>query len=204
MKYTVEMKKRLLELCRTEKGKTEEIEKLIKMGIPLNEILGKEIGEDYETTYLITAAEEGNIDAVRVLLENGADPNFSTEYENALSELLYTDVDYAVKIDIVELLLRYGANPIDDEDGKEVPLLDWVCFKFFNDLPDTEEEIEYLRRYFLLLIIYGGKTRYCSPVIYRPFDLENTKQYQLYLAETDDGYYYGLIYDDENNLMARV
>ncbi|HYE85602.1 MAG TPA: ankyrin repeat domain-containing protein [Vicinamibacterales bacterium] len=59
------------------------------------------------TTPLMQAAHSGNTDAVRMLIENGADPNV-TETANGQSALMFAAA--ADRVDVVKLLLSRGAD----------------------------------------------------------------------------------------------
>jgi hypothetical protein len=153
------------------------------------------------------AIDEGNYEKILALLKSGVDypvidPLWEWPY---LWSLQYTgdySEDNSIRLQIAEQLLKNGESPIAMSDGE--PLLDFVCYKIFND-PLDNEEWEYLRKFMVLLVAYGGHTEYCSPRIIRPFDLDHLNKYQFIMLLAADGYHmYGQIWDDENDLVAMV
>lgn len=84
----------------------------------INEALNASYTEDNGADQLIDACSEGDLKAVKELLNNGADANVKVGG--------FTPLVIAVKnedVRLVELLLHMGANP-DIKDGKgNVPLL---------------------------------------------------------------------------------
>lgn len=67
--------------------------------------------DNYRDASLICACKYGHVEAVRLLLDRGADPNILTSSINHNSN---TRLIYASSYDhpeIVLLLLEYGANP---------------------------------------------------------------------------------------------
>jgi len=65
------------------------------------------------------------------------------------------------------------------------------------------EELEYLRKFMVLLIAYGGHTEYCNPQIIRPFDLDHLNKYRFDIFQEADGYHLSAqIRDDQNRIIA--
>ena len=81
-------------------------------------------------------------------------------------------------------------------------MLDFVCYRLFNDSMD-HEELKYLRKFMVLLIAYGGHTEYCNPQIIRPFDLDHLNKYRFVMYLEPDGYHLsGQVRDDQNHVIA--
>lgn len=106
------------------------------------------------------------------------------------------------QLKIVQWLLEHGESPIAEYENET--LLDRVCWKLFNDSFLPEEE-EYLRKFFILLVAYGGSTEYCAPQILKPFDKSKLYTYHFLIGPHSDGHHYcGQIRDAEDHLMALV
>ena len=153
------------------------------------------------------AIDEGNYEKILALLKSGVDypvidPLWEWPY---LWSLQYTGdypEDNSIRLQIAEQLLKNGESPIVMSDGE--PLLDFVCYKIFND-PLDNEEWEYLRKFMVLLVAYGGHTEYCSPRIIRPFDLDHLSKYRFDIFLEADGYHRSAqIRDEQNNVIAIV
>ncbi len=153
------------------------------------------------------AIDEGNYKKILALLKSGVDypvidPLWEWPY---LWSLQYTGdypEDNSIRLQIAEQLLKNGESPIVMSDGE--PLLDFVCYKIFND-PLDNEEWEYLRKFMVLLVAYGGHTEYCSPRIIRPFDLDHLSKYRFDIFLEADGYHVSAqIRDEHNNVIAMV
>ncbi len=180
---TVNYSKRLFELCKEKEFNTEIAKELIK-NVDLNSII-----LDEHTTFLITAVEYENTDMIKLLLKNGADPNFFPEddlpalwnlqyynfFETNQSELLY----------ITQMLLESGANP--NIVGDDESLFDYVAFSVFNEVED--DNWSYILNFFLYLIAYGGSSKYCTPVIYEEIDKRRLSEYDFIVEPTEDGKY---------------
>lgn len=156
---------------------------------------------------MAAAISEQNYEKILTILKSGVDypvvdPLWECPY---LWSLQYTGdypEDNEIRIQIAEQLLKNGESPIVTVEGEM--LLDYVCYKIFNDSMD-HEELEYLRKFMVILIAYGGRTEYCNPQIIRPFDLDHLNKYQFIMLLAADGYHmYGQIWDDENDLVAMV
>lgn len=92
----------LLRLC--EAGRLYEVERWIRAGKPLQHVDGKITRRRRRTSALRVAVKKHNHALVLLLLCNGYDPNF--EPECVLDLALETR-----QLDVVELLLTWGANP---------------------------------------------------------------------------------------------
>ena len=62
---------------------------------------------DDTTTYLIEASVRGDVEVVRFLLKNGANPNIATSFANQTPLLAATQQRHS---EVVDLLLRHGAD----------------------------------------------------------------------------------------------
>ena len=110
--------------------------------------------------------------------------------------------DNGIRLQIAEQLLKNGESPTVISEGET--LLDFVCYKIFND-PLDKEEWEYLRKFMVLLVAYGGRTAYCSPQIIRDFDLDHLNKYRFDILQEADGYHLSAqIRDDQDNIIAIV
>ena len=180
--------------------------------------INKELVEDerylnIKSTFLSRASAYANIEMVRLLLENGANPNL-IHYEDtpALQENIFWDMQYHLSDDIDEeneiglqiaqLMLEYGADPgivIDEED-----LFSYVLSAVFND--DGHKVLcEYRSRFLILLIAYGGANSYCKPEIIKEFDKSNMAQYRFNFVPADDGHHLtGEITDGNGEVFAIV
>lgn len=117
-----------------------------------NEIIQLEIDE---TSFLLIALNYQNEDVIRLLLENGADPNgITSDGEPPLWELQYEYDNPEYGLRITKLLLDYGADPN----------IKWETEGFYTyvdtkdvDLIQSKEELDYLMNLTELLEKYGGK-----------------------------------------------
>ena len=180
--------------------------------------INKELVEDerylnIKSTFLSRASAYANIEMVRLLLENGSNPNL-IHYEDtpALQENIFWDMQYHLSDDIDEeneiglqiaqLMLDYGADPgivIDEED-----LFSYVLSAVFND-DDHKVLCEYRSRFLILLIAYGGANSNCKPEIIKEFDKSNMAQYRFNFVPADDGHHLtGEITDGNGEVFAIV
>ncbi len=68
-------------------------------------------------TALHAAIQEGNIDIIKLLLENGADVHARDVYGNPpISRMRFIPQDIPHMRDIFQVLLKYGANPNEKND----------------------------------------------------------------------------------------
>jgi hypothetical protein len=180
------------------------------------------------TIFLDVAVEEFNERMVKLLLENGASPNLIIddgnvfwrmqwrEYpidelygltdkeleENPEKKALVEKYD-GIRLNMAKMMLDYGANPIMDIDvniGGGEDLFSYVGFKVFNEF---NEYLEYVLRFFLMLVAYGGCSR-IKPRIYVPFDKDNLQNYYCRYKEHDGGLLSLVIYDMDDNIVAEV
>ena len=94
--------------------------------------------DGYSTTYLFEAQESNNVEAVRFLLEHGADPNL--DIPELLNDCPLHDLhflwqemeDYVQqRLEIAKLFFEFGADPNLPYDGET--LYDHVRWEVFND-----------------------------------------------------------------------
>lgn len=150
----------------------------------------------YSTTYLFEAQESNNVEAVRFLLENGADPNLDIpELLNScpLNDLhfLWQEMgdEMPQRLTIAKLFFDYGADPDLPYDGET--LYDHVLWEVFND-SITPHDWEYIKKFFLLLVAYGGgkePSHYMSADLVEPIDRNRINEYDFRLVVCEDGYH---------------
>lgn len=164
-------------------------------------------------TFLTEACTYANIEMVKLLLENGADPNYiicEDRYlyqDNAFWDMQYYISDepeeYEMGLEIAQLMLEYGASPSVTVSGED--LFSYVCDMVFNDDHSDDLQLEYRQRFFILLIAYGGSNEYCKPQIIGEFDKTNMAQYHFDYVLCDDYYHLtGEICDKAGNVIATV
>lgn len=156
---------------------------------------------------MAAAIDEGNYEKILSLLKAGVaypviDPLWEWPY---LWSLQYTGddpEDNRIRLQIAEQLLKNGESPTVVSEGKA--LLDYVCYKISNDSMD-HEELEYLKKFMILLIAYGGHTQHCNPQIIGTFDLDDLDKFKYLLFLEADGHHLsGQIRDDRDNIIAIV
>lgn len=151
---------------------------------------------DYSTTYLYEAETYNNVEAVRFLLENGADPNYcNLDILNACAlhdlHFLWEEMqeEAAQRLEIAKLFFEFGADP--DLWYETETLYDHVLWEVFNDSM-TPHDWDYLHRFFILLIAYGGgarKSNYIGAELSEPIDKSRIDEYDLRLFQCEDGYH---------------
>lgn len=134
----IEIKEKILKIIETHQNLNQSLEIdsfkdiLINFSISLNDNLeifkllifnGANINELSQNFYtpLNTAIREKNYEAVKILLENNADPNLEDKVcdtplmvaiKNLNSRIIFiTENDKLINLNIIKLLLYYGANP---------------------------------------------------------------------------------------------
>ena len=139
----------------------------------------------YPNLLLETAIECDNVKMVRFLLENGADPNANNyDGEHIFSEMIYLDYyndeDIDRKLEMVKLMLDYGADPCYDDGFEYENLFDSLSNRIFNsEYKLYGPEFEYLSSFLTLLIIYGAKSYFHIPEIVEEFDKNDVFQYHF-------------------------
>ena len=151
--------------------------------------------DGYSSTYLYEAESYNNVDAVRFLLENGADPNYcNLDLSSwcALDDLhfLWEEMqdEATQRLEIAKLFFEYGGNPNLPVDGET--LYDHVLWEVFCH--DTPHDQEYLRRFFTLLLAYGGgggESYAPKPNFTEPIDKSRIDEYAFKIFLCEDGYH---------------
>ena len=207
-----ENEKSLFSLCADENFDKETALSLIKAVDINKELVEDERYPGITTTFLSQAAMHINIEMVRLLLENGADPNFILCAGKPLHQgNPFWDMQYPVSynasenetgLQIAQLMLDYGASPAIELEGED--LFSYVLYAVFND-DDYETLREYRSRFRILLVAYGGENDYCHPEILKEFDKSNMSQYRFNFIPVGDGYHLtGEITDGNGEVVARV
>jgi hypothetical protein len=179
----------LLKLLGTCPFDRERAEALIKQLPDINDPIEDENG--YSKTYLCEAVNSLNYDAVDLLLEYGANPNYNNSDvmdDCPLIELCgYRGKDNVpIQYRIAKLLLQRGADPnffLEDET-----VFDFVQYEFFEQ--DNYGGNPFINDYMKLLIAYGGGYPYNSlPKIYKPIDKERIDDYIVQIIRDDRGFF---------------
>ena len=161
-----EKEKALFRLCADENFDKPTAQKLIAETDINKEHIKDERYTGITTTFLPQAAMHINIEMVRLLLENGADPNFilcsdkPLYQENPFWDMQYPVSDNAAEnetgLQIAQLMLDYGASPAIE---LEEDLFSYVVSGVFND--DRDTSWEYLCRFLIMLVAYDASNDYC-------------------------------------------
>lgn len=149
----------------------------------------------YSSTYLFEAESCNNVEAVRFLLGNGADPNL--DVEDLIDECALIDLHFlweemleerSKRLEIAKLFFEFGGDPnlwYEDET-----LYDHVLWEVFHwDIPHDRE---YLCSFLKILIAYGGgggKSSCPKPDLTEPIDKNRIDEYEFKLFRCDDGYH---------------
>jgi ankyrin repeat protein len=108
-------------------SRTKQAAALVRRGAPVN-------GESqFGSTPLYTAAVQGEVEIVRLLLEAGADPNKESPGETEGTPLCAA-ASWG-RTEVVRLLLEHGADPNLPERANEVPMtaLAWARRKHYDE-----------------------------------------------------------------------
>ena len=140
----------------------------------------------YSTTYLFEAQTYNNVEAVRFLLENGADPNYCNMRLLsfcALDDLHFLweemDAQASERLEIAKLFFEFGGDPNLAVDYETI--YDHVLWEVFND-DHTPHDWKYLCNFFIILIAYGGgggKSSCPKPKLWEPIDKDRLNEYEL-------------------------
>lgn len=153
--------------------------------------------DGYSTTYLYEAQRYCSVDAVRLLLQKGADPNYCNLdliSDCALWDLQYADPEtfgagaYETKYEIAKLFFAFGANPNLLVEGET--LFDFITFEVYNG-DSCGRELRFLIDLYKLLILYGGgsDSGYPKPELAEDIDMRRIDDYSVKLLPCDDGYH---------------
>lgn len=156
----------------------------------------------YSTTYLYEAEENNNIEAVRFLLENGADPNL--DIPGLINGCPLHDLHFLweemeeeqQRLEIVRLFFEFGANP--DIQYEIETLYDHVLWEVFNDSV-SPHDWNYIKKFFICLAAYGGgkkPSRYGIPNLTEPIDKNRIYEYDFRLVPCKGGC------DSEGHIIA--
>ena len=187
----VDVVEKLFQLCRDENFNVEEAEKVIKT-VELNKVydITRETEHHspvkHKTTLLYEAYWYWNIKMVRLLLENGADPNFYEEWDGPIIDDLrfnWFEKEEKECFELLKLLFDYGADPNlvwENESVVESAL------GSLNDDFSTPEEHRYNEKYYTYLIVKGGRPRYFTQEWYEEVLEAMTEEYKKFF--TEDGF----------------
>ena len=160
----------------------------------------------FSSTYLFEAQTRNNVEAVRLLLENGADPNLyipNITNDCALTDLHFLwdemESDVPKRLEVAKLFFDFGGDPNLDYDGES--LYDHVLWEIFND-EHTPHDWKYLCSFFKILIAYGGgggRSHCPKPKLTEPIDKNRIDEYDFHLFRCEDGYHLeGHIFNPDN------
>lgn len=201
------MLKQLSEMCCDLNFNKEKAIELIRQ-VDVNQIYN-DPKYSFQTTLLNDAVENYNVEMVKLLLENGADPNkVFADTECVLWDLHYmcgdNDEEGEKNLLMAHLLLEYGADPMIEPDPQDCNLLSEICF----DISEKDSDIrtwEYQCRFLILLVAYGARTDLFQPKLLENFDRKKARTYSLvFLKEKFENYYISEIRDENQNVVAYV
>lgn len=131
-------------------GKTGTAETLLKQGVDPNTVFSS------GNTALHMACLKRDIPMVKILLENKADPNIKQQQVRRLTPLQLAVSRQSSSLEIVSLLLRYGADPNDPPPGYGgITLLQSLCERY-SPIPEN------IRPGLLQLLLDCPRTRLTS------------------------------------------
>lgn len=164
-------------------------------------------GFSYTTTLQAEAIDNHNVDMLSLLLENGADPNQIYNHdESELWKLQYTsdethEID-EIRLKMAQVLLDYGANPNMNPYNDPEDLFEWVWYEVCDE--PYGDSWMYRSRFFILLVAYGGKSKYWTPKILKDFDKLDMKKYRFRFLKEKINDHCAQIVDDNEEIIAYI
>ena len=159
-----------------------------------------------DTTLLSKAVDNNNLDAVQLLLEHGADPNYvSPDYDCPFLDLQDSWEDESedrIRYEIAKLFLSHRADPNLLLEGETI--FDYVTYKVYNEI--GELDWPYLVSFYKLLVLYGGGGHgYGTPGISEPIDLSRADEYQIRFRREEDGYHIsGFLLNPDGKIIGQL
>ena len=93
---------------------------------------------------------------------------------------VYDDEYIERKLEMVKLMLDYGADPCYDDGFEHENLFDSLSNRIFNsEYKLCSPEFEYFSSFLTLLVIYGAKSYFHIPEIVEEFDKNDVFQYHF-------------------------
>ncbi len=154
----------------------------------LDQIIFDSDGTD--TTLLSKAVDSNNLEAVQLLLEHGADPNYvSPDYSCPFLELQFSwkdEYEDRIRYEITKLFLSHGADPNLIVEGLSV--YDYATIEVYEFFAETSWWPYILEIYKLLVLYGGGGHEYEKPVFSESLDLRRADEYQVRFSREADGH----------------
>ena len=198
--------KELMDLLRHSSDEEAIRRKVLEVG-DLNQPIIDE--QDTSTTYLYEAVGENNLAAVKVLLDNGADPNYVNNDligDCALWDLQYWDVeneDPNIKYQIAKAFFQHGADPNIIPEAGEENLYEFVMYKVFNE--GVDKDWDYLLNFYKLLVAYGGGGMgYPKPKFWEEIDRDRIDEYRIEFVLCDDYHIDGYVIDPDGKRIGEL
>lgn len=123
------------------------LDKGVNLNRPLTSAIDRFLSERYSSTPLKTACQDGSIEMVKLLVENGADVNYAIENVTPTSPLMCAMANETEdQLDIIKYLLENGADP-NYSDG---------MMSVFDSLISHNQGVKNKLEILKLLEEYGG------------------------------------------------
>ena len=161
----------------------------------------------YKTTLLAETVDSNNLDAVQLLLEHGADPNYvSPDYDCPFLDLQDSREDESedrIRYAITKLFLAHGADPNLIVEGLSV--YDYATIEVYDFFEETSWWPYILKIYKLLVLYGGGGHEYEKPVFSEPIDLRRADEYQIRFRQEEDGYHIsGFLLNPDGKIIGQL